>query len=143
MIHITASDVLKWNDISDAKNKKVRNIQETQDRLTTALKHLLDETKSYLLDGHFCLFNSTGKIEKVPIETFEKITPKLIAVVTTDISVVKRRLENRDKEKYDFHLLQSMQIEEKKYAQQISSTLKIPFIEIQDGNYEPLIDSIS
>jgi adenylate kinase len=139
-VHITASEILRWNEISKPDNKKVENIQSTQDRLIAGLDKALKKNENYLLDGHFCLFNSEGQVEKVPMETFEKIAPKLIVIVTTKIDLIKGRLEKRDKKGYDFDLLKSMQTSEKEYAQQISLELDVPFVEIKDGNYQSLIE---
>ena len=142
-IHITASEILKWNEISEPNNKRVSNIQSTQDRLLEGLSKIVKKGEGYLLDGHFCLLNSKNEVEKVPIETFNKISPKLIAVVTAEVGVTKERLEKRDNKSYNFDLLKSMQTCEIKYAQQISLKLKVPFIEIKDGNYHPLVKVIS
>ncbi len=142
LVHISASEILKWNEISKPDNKKVESIQDTQDRLITGLDKALKENESYLLDGHFCLFNSKGEVEKVPMEAFEKIAPKLIAVVTTEIDLIKERLKKRDNKEYNFDLLNSMQTSERKYAQQVSSKLEVPFVEIKDGNYQTLIKLI-
>ncbi|AZQ57291.1 AAA family ATPase [Maribacter sp. MJ134] len=141
-VHITASEILRWDEISKPDNKKVENIQNTQDRLIAGLDKALKKNENYLLDGHFCLFNSEGQVEKVPMETFEKIAPKLIAIVTTKIDLIKKRLEKRDNKGYDFDLLETMQTSEKEYAQQISSKLNVPFIEIKDGNYQSLIEML-
>ena len=139
-IHIIASEILRWDEISKPDNKKVENIQSTQDRLIAGLDKALKKNESYLLDGHFCLFNSEGQFEKVPMETFEKIAPKLIVLVTIKIDLIKERLEKRDNKRYDFDLLKNMQTSEKEYAQQISSKLNVPFVEIKDGNYQSLIE---
>ena len=139
-VHITASEILRWDEISKPDNKKVENIQNTQDRLIAGLDKALKENENYLLDGHFCLFNSVGQVEKVPMETFEKIAPKLIAIVTTKIDLIKERLEKRDNKEYDFDLLKSMQTSEREYSQQISLKLNVPFVEIKDGNYNSLIE---
>lgn len=139
-VHITASEILKWNEISRPDNKKVENIQNTQDRLIAGLDKVLKKNENYLLDGHFCLFNSEGQVEKVPMETFEKIAPKLIVIVIAKIDLIKERLEKRDNKKYDFDLLKSMQTFEKEHAQKISSKLNVPFVEIKDGNYKSLIE---
>ena len=141
-IHITASEILKWNEMSEPGNKRVSNIQSTQDRLLEGLSKIVKKGEGYLLDGHYCLLNEKKEIEKIPIETFKKISPKLIAVVTAEVGVIKERLEERDSKSYDFDLLKRMQIAEMEYAQQISSKLEVPFIEVKDGNYRPLIGII-
>ena len=139
-VHLTASEILKWTEISKPNNKKVNNTQATQDRLIAGLDKVLKKNESYLLDGHFCLLNSEAEVEKVPIETFEKIAPKLIAIITAEVNLIKERLEKRDKREYSFDLLKSMQTFEKEYAQQILSKLKVPFVEIKEGNYQSLIE---
>jgi len=143
LVHISASDILKWEEVSERENKKVANIQDTQDRLTAGLGEILEKSKSYLIDGHFCLLNSKGSVEKIPIKTFEKISPKLIAVATTGIDVIKNRLKKRDGEIYSHDLLKDMQMLEVLHAKEVSRALKIPFIEVKDGNYVKLIKLIN
>lgn len=142
LLHLTASELLKWNEISAIDNKKVENIQNTQDRLITGLNNTIKANKSYLLDGHYCLFNTEGIVKKVPLETFEKIAPKSITVVTAKVDLIKQRLEKRDNNKYDFDVLENMQNTEKEYAKEIATHLNIPFIEIKNGDFQPLIDVI-
>jgi adenylate kinase len=141
--HITASEILRWNEISKPDNKKVENIQDTQDRLISGIDKALKKNGSYLLDGHFCLFNSEGQVEKVPMETFKKIAPKLIAVVTTDVELIKQRLEKRDSQTYDFDTLKLMQDTERKYAEEVASIVNTAFIEIKNGNYNRFISLIT
>lgn len=143
LIHLTASEILKWDEISQPSNKKVENIQDTQYRLISGLNKVLKKKEAYLLDGHFCLFNSKGDIERVPMETFKKIAPKLIVVVTANVELVKSRLTERDGMNYNLALLNSMQTSEKEYARQISLKLKVPFMEVKDGNYQSLIKFLS
>ena len=130
--HITASELLKWNELSSMDNKKVANIQNTQDRLLSAIKAL--PSRNYLLDGHFCLLNKHSIPEKVPIETFLNINPKIISVVTQDIDTIYERLKQRDANKYDKRTLESMQKIEVAYAIEIAQKLDIPFVEIKNDN---------
>lgn len=140
--HLIASELLKWNEISAMDNKNVANISNTQDRLLKGLQQATKEDKTYLLDGHFCLFNAVGAVEKVPFETFKKIKPKSILVVTNSVDVIKRRLENRDNRNYDLHLLTAMQKTEVSYAKEIALKLSIPFTEIADGNCNSIIELV-
>ncbi len=142
VVHITASEVLKWDEISELDNKNVDNIQNTQERLLRGLSKTLKKNKSYLLDGHFCLFNSEGVVEKIPMETFQKISPRLVTVVTEEINKIKERLEERDQKTYDPSILKNMQATEIEYAQQISKELNIPFFEIKNGDFQPLLKLI-
>ncbi len=142
LVHLTASELLKWNEISAIDNKKVENIQNTQNRLIAGLNNATKTNEFYLLDGHFCLFNAAGEVEKVPLVTFVKIAPKSITVVTAKVGLIKQRLEKRDDKAYDFNILENMQNTEKVYAKEIATYLNVPFIEIKNSNFQALIDVI-
>jgi len=142
LLHLTASELLRWNEISAMDNKKVDDIPNTQDRLIVGLNNVTKANESYLLDGHFCLFNADGAVEKVPLETFVKIAPKSITVATAKVELIKQRLEKRDKKTYDFDVLSTMQNTESEYAKEIATLLNVPFIEIKNGNFQPLIETV-
>nr|WP_298655519.1 ATP-binding protein [uncultured Flavobacterium sp.] len=105
LIHITASEILKWDEISSSDNKLVNNISSTQERLINGLKSLIKNDKRYLLDGHFCLLNSNGIPCKIDEDTFDSINPKIISIVIDDIGKIVDRLEKRDNKKYDIKSL--------------------------------------
>ena len=142
LTHLIASDILKWEEISTKDNKNVLDIQDTQDRLLVGLKDKTVDGSSYLLDGHYCLFNGKGEVEKIPLETFRIIKPKLVAIVEENIEVIKQRLENRDNRKYEYVLLDDMQNIEKRYAKYIAKRLKVPFFEIKENRINELIEFI-
>ncbi len=139
LIHITASDVLKWNELSKPDNKKVANIKDTQKRLISGLSRIINENKTYLLDGHFCLFNAKGEVERIPEETFEQINPMLFAIVIDDVDQIQERINKRDEKFYNIDTLEKMQIAEIEYSKDIALLLNVPLIEIKNGNYQPLI----
>ena len=130
-VHLSASKVLKWEDISDKRNKKVKNLNTTQDRLIYGLSRIIEPDKKYLLDGHFCLLNSQGKPEKIPENTFKKIKPSAIIIITCDVQTILSRLENRDKMRYSFEILEEMQNLEIEFAQEVSLKLNIPFLNVR------------
>lgn len=136
--HLSASKIIKWSDISDTKNKKVKDINITQEKLMVGLENAIKNDVKYLLDGHFCLLNDEGKIEKVSISTFLHIKPEAIIVITSDIGIVKKRLEDRDEVIYSSLLLHKMQELEVLYAKEVAEILNIPFLSIISGNYESI-----
>lgn len=137
LIHITASEVLRWDELSKPENKKVTDIKGTQARLISGLNKIIDK-KAYLLDGHFCLFNAKGEIKRIPEETFVQIDPKIIAVVIDDVERIQERINRRDNRLYDIITLEKMQNAEIEYSKDIASILNVPLFEIKDGNYQPL-----
>lgn len=139
VIHLTASEVLKWDDFTiESANKRVTDIQVTQDRLICNLKKIILPETTYLLDGHFCLFNNEGIIEKIPDQTFIEINPIKLVLVTENPETICRRLEKRDKKIYDVYLLKQMQEMEKEHALHISKLLSIELFEIQPDSIDKL-----
>lgn len=131
--HLSASDVLKWSEVSpDLGNKLVEDISVTQDRLITGLKKKVDPNLKYIVDGHFCLFDSYGKVNPVPIDTFYKISPILVAVVIGDPEIIAKRLAERDGRNYNTSIIEEMQNMEIAHAQLVASLLNISFIELSD-----------
>lgn len=138
--HISASEVLKWAEVSlDVKNKLVQDITQTQNRLIAGLRVATSPNQNYLLDGHYCLLNNLGKVTRVPQSTFEQIAPVLLSVVNTNPEIVKRRLEARDNKKYDSILLSEMQLMEVEYASELAKALNTPLI-IIENDIQPFLN---
>ncbi|AHF17948.1 ATP-binding protein [Niabella soli] len=132
--YLLASSLLKWAEINtDPKNKKVKDVTDTQDRLILGLNDKIQKDVTYLLDGHFCLLNNSGKIMQVPILTFQTINPAVLIVVHDKIDKIKLRLEKRDGRLYDADLLHTMQEAEITHATNLSQELKIPLIKTDDA----------
>ena len=144
IIHLTASKVLRWRDFAtDLTDKCVADIPATQNRLLANLEKIIQPERIYLLDGHFCLFNEEGEIEKVPDETFIGINPMKLVLVTESPEVIGSRLSQRDGKEYDICILKRMKEFEKEHALHISRLLNIRIYEIQSDSYAELEDIVS
>ncbi len=132
--HLSASQVLKWNEISDLKNKKVKNFATNQERLLANLNQIIEPNKKYLLDGHFTLLNSNGEPKKIDESTFTGIQPKSIILLTCEPEIIYERLKQRDNSNYQLSILKKMQQMEIEHANYISKKLKIPLFKIIDGD---------
>lgn len=129
--HLSASDLLRWSDLNrDRTNKKVRNIQDTQDRLIEGLKNNIRDDNQYILDGHFCLMNKNGEIQNVPLDTFEHISPIAILLIEETPNIVCERLQARDGKEYDQALIAEMQDKEVKAAYEVAEYLDIDCLQI-------------
>ncbi len=142
LIHLTASQILKWVEISKKDNKLVENITSTQERLINGLNNLIKKDKEYIIDGHFCLLNSNGTPNRIDEDTFDQINPKAIVVVIDDVEKIAKRLEKRDGKIYDFLVLNELQKMEVEYAKYLSKKYSIPYGEIKNGNYTQLMEII-
>ncbi len=140
--HLSASQVLKWDEISDSKNKKVQDFNTTQDRLLTNLNKIIEPNKKYLLDGHFTLLNSSGKPNKIDESTFIGIQPKSIILLTCEPKLIFERLKQRDDSIYKLSVLEKMQQMEVEHAKYISKKLEIPLFTVIDGNTNSVIEHL-
>jgi adenylate kinase len=138
-IHLSSSEVLKWEEISSLKNKKVKDFKLSQNRLLYNLNQIIDPSKKYLLDGHFCLLNSENKPEKINRETFIELNPKVFIIVVDDIELIKDRLEKRDNKSYDIEILRELQDLELKYSMSLSKELNIPILKVINGDIQNLL----
>ena len=142
-IHLSASELIKWSDINeDAKNKNVKNIQDTQDRLIVGLRNTIQTEKRYLLDGHYCLLNANGEIEDIPVSTFQMINPFSLNIILGDVSEIKKRLEARDNKHYDYDLLKQMQDKELQHAKYLSEKLEVMLNIGLQKNFTELLNSL-
>jgi len=125
------------------KDKKIQDnqINSNQDILNAGIKNL--PNKYLIIDGHFVLINSNNKISFVPKKTFLDMLPHAIIIITNDIKTIAKRLENRDKIKYNIELLSEMQKKELSHAKEISDMLNIPFIEIDAQKSESALSKMS
>lgn len=141
--YLSASEVLKWKEINeDAKNKKVQNIPDTQNRLINGLINTIQNNKRYLLNGHYCLLNANNEIINIPLDTFTQINPFSLNLIVGDISEIKKRLDRRDNKSYDCELLEHLQNEEISYAKQLSKTLGVTLNIGTQNEYSELIISL-
>jgi adenylate kinase len=142
IVHLSSSQILKWEEISDSDNKLVKNITSTQDRLIKGLKNLMKKDKKYILDGHFCLLNSKEVPTRIDEETFDQINPRAIAILIDDVVKIAVRLEVRDGKTYNIKILNELQQMEIQYAKYLSDKYSIPYFEIKNGNYTQLMEII-
>lgn len=140
--HLTASELLKWTEVNeDPKNKLVADIPSMQDRLIQGLHQRIQSNRKYLLDGHFCLFDSLGKVEHVPFDTFSKIDPILISILTAEPEAIVQRLTARDGKPYGLKVIEQMQEEEVTYGKWVANQLNKPFLLIEE-DIQPLVNAI-
>lgn len=142
--YLSASELLKWNDINDdIKNKKVEDIPYTQNRLITGLKNIVNHEKFYLLDGHYCLLNKDNEVENISINTFLMINPIAFCLILGDVLEIKNRLEVRDSKPYKYELLELLQDSELNYSKLLSKTLNTPLHVGNNNDYSNLTNALS
>ena len=122
-------------------DKKVQDISNNQSLLLKALKKK-SLSGDFILDGHFCLLNANGNIERIPLDTFKQINPRVLFLLEAEPEDVVKNLERRDGKKYDIELIKEMLKEERSYAEHISNTINKPLSIIQHSDYLNTRDDI-
>jgi adenylate kinase len=140
--YLSASELIKWLEISTQHNKLVKDINDTQDRLITALANHAGASSYYILDGHYCLLNNEGVVTNVPLDTFVKISPIGLGIVVDDPLKIKKRLEERDKHHYDIKHLEIMQENELDYAAYVANHLGLSLHTIKHGEFEKITSQL-
>ena len=142
--YLSASSLIKWAEINtDPKNKNVKDIEDTQQRLLRGLNETVQPNMNYILDGHFCLFNKDSEVSKIPITLFRNISPVMLCLVTGNVAEIKNNIEQRDNRKYDLDLLTQMQEEEIQHACFIASDLGIELVLGSKENFSSIQKSIN
>ncbi len=128
MNHYSASELIaKLKSENVAIDKRVNNVAENQNLLLGAIRRYLDVEEYYLLDGHFCLLNSFGKITRIGIDTFRNLGLNSIMVLMDEEAEILKRLKARDNIQYNLTLLEEFQEEEISYAKEVAKDIGVEY----------------
>ena len=138
--HLSASELISQQRKAPAAiSKRVQDVGGNQDALITAIESHPIDGRKFILDGHFCVFDSLGMIQKIPIETFRKLAPVAVVVLLDEVDQIQERLRIRDKKNSQPELLKQLQNTEREHAEMVCSHLKIPMCLARSSEYERAI----
>lgn len=137
--HVSASDILQWS----TTDKTVENVGANQELLSSIVPYAIRADKTFVIDGHFVLWNKERASEKVPVKFFESCKPDVLVVVTEMPGVIAGRLHDRDGLSYEIDDIEKLQREEIENASSISEKLGIPLYVIASTNREEIKTCIS
>lgn len=123
-----------------SNNKLTKNIANNQELWKQELAtYQFQEDEIVILDGHFTLLDSSGKIFELPYSTFEGLKINKIILKTENPSIIQNRLVKRDGKHWDTELLSSFQAREQSRATEFSQLENISlFIYDNDSKLEDL-----
>lgn len=138
--YVSASQLLHWNSIF----KQVKDVSRNQELLTELLLKHTQHDATYVIDGHFALWNKNNECEVVPIKTFASLNLNIIIIVTCASEIIQKRLERRDGVCYKLKDIIELQSAEINQAKLVSEKLNIPLIiyEPTKPNYINVIEKI-
>lgn len=93
---ISASTLIRRHMAMPALDKRVRNVSKNQDVLISESNNEKLKTLLYGLDGHYCLLNNEGAVERLPVEVFESLGIDLFVLVDSAVEEVVEHLKARD-----------------------------------------------
>lgn len=124
----TASELIhEERKASDAGYKRVSNVKLNQEILISKLNELNAVDNNCLLDGHLCVLNSAGKVERVPEDFFCRAKIQGIVILQDFSKEIVERIVRRDNKKIEYDLVEYMQKEEEKYAVELAVKYNIKF----------------
>lgn len=124
--YVSASRLLNWA----TKTKQVKDVLRNQEILADLLQDRMQKEFSYVIDGHFALWNESNECIKVPLRTFTSLNLDAIIIATCASAVIQERLANRDDFEYKLEDIINLQTKEYEHAKYIAESLAIPLIVI-------------
>lgn len=110
----------KYKCATDGGYKKVIHVNKNQDVLISALNQEQQSTmEDIILDGHICIYNVDGIIERIPESFFvDGHIAGIIILQDLEVEILKR-INQRDSNSIKIEDIKKMQDEERKYAEEI------------------------
>lgn len=130
--HFSAGELIRrQREVAALPDKRVFDVNGNQNLLVAAIEALSIGEASVLLDGHFCVLNSSEEIVRIPIRTFEQLAPLAVLVISDDIRKIQERLRFRDRKNHSIEILQALQDAELAHANDVCSAIKTTLRRVQ------------
>lgn len=128
----TASTIIaKHKSATDMGYKKVSSVKNNQDILITAInEEKNNDNRDLILDGHLCIHNGDGEVERIPEYFFVETNIMNIILLQDEPEIIRERLKKRDNKEVKVEDIEKMQNEELKYAGELKEKLGIYFVVI-------------
>ena len=131
--NITTASTLIKNASGDVHvNKKVQNIDKYQSILISEFNKLKKRKKNIVLDGHFCLLDKSGRINRINVAVFKELGMSHIILLETHPKIIQQRLLERDGTRMSLVKIIKLLESERKHALYIANELKIPITIVPD-----------
>lgn len=129
-----ASNLIRqYKDAEDAGYKMVKDVSDNQKVLLKALIAEKRQIKTdIILDGHLCIINRNGDIERIPKEFLIKASVHGIILLQDDVENIIKRQNLRDGVGLEKQTIVKIQEDEIKYCEYLKNELNVPYIVI-DG----------
>jgi adenylate kinase len=145
MTHKSASDLIRAAKESAIvrRGKKVADIPGNQQLLIESVRRITASGESFLLDGHFSLLNSAGKIEFLPTKVFADLNIDGVVLVQDSPKAIARRLASRDNSEANLEEIRKIQTLEIERSKAVGRELGLPVLRVEafdERGFEEAVD---
>lgn len=120
----SASELIENKNHSDVVDKRVKSIEENQQKLLHAIQRM--KNQGFVLDGHLCLIDNDGKVQRIDKNIFQQLGIDGIYIVIEKIENIYRNIKMRDHIAWDLKYIEEFQMQEIEYARELSKQLRVP-----------------
>lgn len=143
---ISASELIRRHVTMHKTDKRVRNVGKNQDVLVAESNKEKSKSLLYGLDGHYCLLNKDGVIERLSIEVFRSLGFDLLALVDSTVDEVVKRLQARDGTKWSKKTVAALMSAERTHARRVAKALNMPLVVLdaqKENGAEVIVSALS
>lgn len=143
---ISASELIRRHVTMHKADKRVRNVGKNQDVLVAESNKEKSKSLLYGLDGHYCLLNKDGVIERLSIEVFRSLGFDLLALVDSTVDEVVKRLQARDGTKWSKKTVAALMSAERTHARRVAKALNMPLVVLdaqKENGAEVIVSALS
>lgn len=144
--HYSASGLIKAEKSSaiSSQGKAVHDVADNQQLLIRGIqKARARHEGNILLDGHFSLPTTDGRIELVEIEVFRALGLLRAIILSDEPEAIASRWQGRDGQTNKVESIHAHQEIELRHAHDVTQVLAIPLIQIQAFDRKTFLDSLA
>jgi adenylate kinase len=134
--HLSASGLIRATSLAPRfdEEKRVKDLVGNQEILINALNARTASGGVFLLDGHYTLRNAKAEVEKIPLATFQAISPCGLGIVVDSPGAIVTRLQSRGGMNLDVAGCEKMQQEEVSHANSVAKALGVDLRTFEPGD---------
>lgn len=146
-VYSSSTLIERFCNPTDAGYKRVSSVGDNQEVLIRALREAVaNDARDFILDGHLCIFNAKGEVERIPKFFFEEIKITEIVLLQDIPEEIYCRIRKRDTVTIGVCDIERMQKEEERYAKELEKELHIRYAVITHGctdeQFKNLLESL-
>lgn len=115
--------IAEKRQIEFSQNKLIPDIDDNQPYLLQAVAELKATGQNFILDGHFCLLDATGRVQRISSDTFTTLMPETIILLTEKPKIIAERRRVRDKIDVNESSIIDFQLQECNYAKELAENI--------------------